>query len=89
MKARFEFTLDRACKKCGRTGAASLSQADGLSYARGDRATRVEYLSDGFKVVAQPSYFAEIAFFCATDNQVAVARGRSRRTNGFGDMGRS
>lgn len=51
MTARDVYDVDLNCPKCGKTGTATLSEADGWSYIKGDQSTSVDFMPVGFSAV--------------------------------------
>ena len=59
MASRDHFKADLRCPKCGLTGEARLSQADGHAFLRGDRNTTVESLPVGFEAGSDKSWVGD------------------------------
>lgn len=76
MTARDRFTAYLKCPKCGRAGAARLSELDGYSFAfgKGNR-TDVDFLPEGFKIVdGSSSLTSGIDLHCETCGVSAVTK---------------
>lgn len=61
--ARDEYSEKLSCPKCGRTGTADLSEADGFAYGRNQR-TKVEFMPPGFKRVSKPDRPSGLDIYC-------------------------
>jgi hypothetical protein len=73
--ARDRFTAQLACPGCCRTGEAHLLEADRFAYSYGNLKTTVESVSEGFKVIEQPSDIGTVDLYCADCDLSALARG--------------
>ncbi len=75
MTARDRFSVPLKCPKCGLEGTARLSQEDGWSFMRGNRATAVDEMPHGFKaVVGSCSYANDLDIVCGQHGVSAVGR---------------
>jgi hypothetical protein len=57
MASRDKFVINLHC-------IAQANEADGIVYLKGDRATSISDLPDGFKIVQQPSKMGSVDIFC-------------------------
>jgi hypothetical protein len=64
MASRDKFVINLHCPSCGKDGIAQANEADGIVYLKGDRATSISDLPDGFKIVQQPSKMGSVDIFC-------------------------
>jgi hypothetical protein len=67
---RFDISLK--CPKCGRVGIARAEEEDGWAYVKGNTATTITDLPDGFRIVRQQSRVASVDIFCGDCNVSAV-----------------
>lgn len=72
MAKRDRFKAELRCPECGREGVAHLSEEDGYNYMRGNKATSVDGLTDGFKQVEAPSWIREDLDFQCVDHAVSA-----------------
>ena len=72
MASRDRFSIKLECPSCGRAGVAQASEADGIVYLKGDRATTITHLPEGFRIVDQASKMASVDIFCEMCNVSAV-----------------
>lgn len=63
MTARDRWTDDLECPKCGKSGVARSSQADGYAFIRGDDETRVDDVPEGFTYTQNGNV---VTFYCET-----------------------
>lgn len=52
------------CPKCAKEGIAQLSQEDNWSFKNGNRSTRVENLSPGFKIIIGKTFAFGLDLIC-------------------------
>jgi hypothetical protein len=60
-----KFDIKLLCPICGHEGVARASEADGIAYLKGDKATSIDHLPEGFKIVFQRNKMASVDIFCA------------------------
>jgi len=72
--AKDRFSIPLKCPSCGAFGTAHAEEEDGWRYLRGNTATTITELPEGFKIIPQRSGMASVDIFCEKCHVSAITR---------------
>ena len=71
--AKDKFKIPLQCPTCGKSGEANCWQEDGWAFVKGNTATTVTNVTEGFSRVDKPSFWGkDINFFCDDCGELSV-----------------